>query len=92
VKAVCTFNLKKDEEGLLEGVRKYSWEFVYYTPEELNRVEIEQPSETVFRYTGAYGFSEPAAKLYSGAKQLALVKKKSGNVTISVALFKHEGE
>ncbi|MBB5325688.1 cobalt-precorrin 5A hydrolase [Anoxybacillus tepidamans] len=92
VKAVCTIDLKKDEEGLLEVARKYGWEFVYYTPEELNRIEIEQPSETVFRYTGAYGVSEPAAKLYSGAKQLALVKKKSGNVTISVALFKHEGE
>ncbi|QPA32448.1 cobalt-precorrin 5A hydrolase [Thermaerobacillus caldiproteolyticus] len=89
VKAVCTIALKKDEPGLLEVVRKYGWEFVYYSPEELNHVHIEQPSETVFRYTGAYGVSEPAAKLYSGAENLELVKKKSGNVTISVALLRH---
>ncbi|ANB61590.1 cobalt-precorrin 5A hydrolase [Anoxybacteroides amylolyticum] len=90
VKALCTIDLKKDEAGLLEVVQKYGWEFVYYTPEQLNRVPIEQPSETVFRYTGAYGVSEPAAKLYSGAK-LALVKKKLGNVTISVAVIEKEG-
>jgi cobalt-precorrin 5A hydrolase len=41
----------------------------------------------VFAYTGAYGVSEPAALLYSGAEELALVKKKSGNVTISVAVI-----
>ncbi len=48
---------------------------------------MEQPSETVFKYTGAYGISEPAALLYSGAKKLEPVKKKSGNVTISVAII-----
>jgi len=90
VKAVCTIDLKKDEQGLLEVVNKYRWELVAYTPEELNTVSIEAPSETVYRYTGAYGVSEPAAKLYSGADRLALVKKKSGNVTISVALIDHQ--
>ena len=89
VKAVCTIDLKKDEQGLLEVVNKYRWELVAYTPEELNTVPIEAPLETVFRYTGAYGVSEPAAKLYSGADRMALVKKKSGNVTISVALIDH---
>ncbi|WP_181502821.1 cobalt-precorrin 5A hydrolase [Paranoxybacillus vitaminiphilus] len=89
VKALCTIDLKKDEQGLIEVANKYGWEFVYYSPEELNSVELELPSETVFRYTGAYGVSEPAAKLYSGAKQLEVVKKKSGNVTISVALIRY---
>ncbi|WP_035098839.1 cobalt-precorrin 5A hydrolase [Anoxybacteroides tepidamans] len=91
VKAVCTIDLKKDEEGILQVARKYGWEFVYYKREQLNEVKMEQPSETVYRYTGAYGVSEPAAKLYSGADTLALVKKKSGNVTISVAVL-DEGE
>ncbi|KXG09231.1 Cobalt-precorrin-5A hydrolase [Anoxybacillus sp. P3H1B] len=90
VKAICTIDLKKDEQGLLKVVQKYGWEFICYSPAQLNQVEIEQPSETVFRYTGAYGVSEPAAKLYSGADTLALVKKKSGNVTISVALLQEE--
>lgn len=69
---------------------KYGWPLIFYTPEQLNAVPIDEPSETVFRYTGAYGVSEPAAKRYSGQQKLILTKKKSGNVTISVALW--EGE
>ncbi|MDD1514127.1 cobalt-precorrin 5A hydrolase [Priestia megaterium] len=90
VKALCTIELKKDEEGLLEVASKYDWEFVYYSPQELNGISIQQPSDTVFKYTGAYGVSEPAAMLYSGADKLELVKKKSGNVTISVALIPYD--
>ncbi|WP_078412750.1 cobalt-precorrin 5A hydrolase [Priestia abyssalis] len=90
VKAISTIDLKKDEEGLIETAKKYGWEFSYYSPEQLNSIEIEQPSDTVYKFTGAYGVSEPAAKLYSGARTLELVKKKSGNVTISVAVIPHE--
>ncbi|PZE20447.1 cobalt-precorrin 5A hydrolase [Paenibacillus xerothermodurans] len=87
VKAACTIDLKKDEPGLLAVVDKYGWEFVTYSPEQLNEVPMDAPSDTVHRFTGAYGVSEPAAKLYSGASKLALVKKKSGNVTISVGVI-----
>lgn len=87
VKALCTIDLKKDEEGLLEVVDKYGWEFIYYSPEKLNTAMIEAPSDTVFKYTGAYGVSEPAVRLYTGAEQLELVKKKSGNATISVGVI-----
>lgn len=88
VKALCSIDLKKDEEGLLAVCRKFGWEFVYYSPEQLNSVAIEAPSETVFKFTGAYGVSEPAVKLYMGHEELVLNKKKSGNVTISVGVLK----
>ncbi|MDQ0216915.1 cobalt-precorrin 5A hydrolase [Peribacillus cavernae] len=87
VKAICTISIKKDEIGLLEVVQKYGWEFVYYEPKELNQAKIEAPSDTVYKYTGAYGVSEPAVRIYTGAEQLELVKKKSGNVTISVGVI-----
>jgi cobalt-precorrin 5A hydrolase len=90
VKAVCTIDLKKDEVGLLEVAQKYGWEFHYYTPDELNTINIEQPSDTVFKFTGAYGVSEPASLLYSRAHELELVKKKSANVTISVAVIPND--
>ncbi|MBO8163654.1 MAG: cobalamin biosynthesis protein [Brevibacillus sp.] len=90
VKAVATIDLKKDEAGLLEVCRKYGWEFACYTPQQLNQVKLEEPSETVYKFTGAYGVSEPAAKLYAGADKLVLTKKKSGNVTISVGLLSFE--
>lgn len=91
VKAVCTIDLKKDELGLLEVTRNHGWEFITYTPEELNTVTVEAPSETVYKFTGAYAVSEPAVKLYTGQDELALVKKKSGNVTISVGLLDFTG-
>ncbi|TGV18249.1 cobalamin biosynthesis protein, partial [Mesorhizobium sp. M00.F.Ca.ET.186.01.1.1] len=84
--------LKKDEAGLIAVCEKYGWPFVWYSPEELNKVEISDPSETVFKFTGAYGVSEPAAKLYAGVDELVLTKKKSGNATISVALMPYREE
>ncbi|EKN64293.1 cobalamin biosynthesis protein [Schinkia azotoformans] len=90
VKAICTIDLKKDEQGFLDIINKYGWDFITYTPEELNQVAISDPSDTVYKYTGAYGVSEPAALLYSKTKKLELVKKKSGNVTISVGILANE--
>ncbi|KZE51676.1 cobalamin biosynthesis protein CbiG [Brevibacillus parabrevis] len=92
VKALATIELKKDEAGLIAVCEKYGWPFVWYSPEELNQVEISDPSETVFKFTGAYGVSEPAAKLYAGVDELVLTKKKSGNATISVALMPYHKE
>jgi cobalt-precorrin 5A hydrolase len=92
VKAICTIDLKKDEAGFLEIVKKYGWDFITYAPDELNEVSFNNPSDVVFKYTGAYGVSEPAALLYSGADDLIVEKKKSGNVTISVAVIPHDKE
>jgi cobalt-precorrin 5A hydrolase len=92
VKALCTIDLKKDEEGFLEIVGKYGWKFVFYPPDILNKTEIQAPSETVYRYTGAYGVSEPAVRIYTGASKLELVKKKTGNVTISVGVISFSKE
>nr|WP_295970078.1 cobalamin biosynthesis protein [uncultured Bacillus sp.] len=91
VKAICTIDIKKDEKGLCEIAKKYGWKFVYYSPEQLNQAEIQAPSETVFKYTGVYGVSEPAVRIYTGASKLELIKKKSGNVTISVGLIPFSG-
>ncbi|ARD48118.1 cobalamin biosynthesis protein CbiG [Sporosarcina sp. P37] len=90
VKAVATIDLKKDEAGLLELTAKHNWPFVTYTPEQLNEMPLLNPSETVFKYTGAYGVSEPAALRCANARELVLEKKKSGNVTISIARVNFE--
>lgn len=90
VKAVATIDLKKDEAGLLELTAKHNWPFVTYTPEQLNEMPLLNPSETVFKYTGAYGVSEPAALRYANTNEFVLEKKKSGNVTISIARVNFE--
>lgn len=90
VRNIATIDLKKDEKGLLALCAKYGWELVTYTPSELNTVQLPNPSETVFKYTGAYGVSEPSALLSSGADHWLLEKKKSGNMTLSVARVSYD--
>uniref|UniRef100_UPI0005855488 cobalamin biosynthesis protein n=1 Tax=Paenibacillus sonchi TaxID=373687 RepID=UPI0005855488 len=85
VRNVATAAIKGDEPGLLALCAKYGWELALFSPEQLNTVVLEQPSEIVFKATGAYGVCEPAALLSSGARSLVLKKKKSGNATIAVA-------
>ena len=85
VRNVATAGIKGDEAGLLALCAKYGWEPALYSPEQLNAVTLDNPSEIVFRATGAYGVCEPAALLSSGAQELVLRKHKSGNVTIAIA-------
>ena len=87
VKAICSIDLKKDEEGIIAVAQKYQWDFTCYSADELNSVQIELPSETVYKFTGAYGVSEPAADYTVEQQRFLLTKKKSGNVTISVAVI-----
>lgn len=88
IKTIASIDLKKDEQGLLELAEENNWPFVTFSPEELNKAPMEEKSETVYKYTGAYGVSEPAAFLASNEGEVVLPKKKSGNVTISVAIYK----
>jgi cobalt-precorrin 5A hydrolase len=89
VRNVATIDRKADEAGLLAVCEKYHWPLVTYTAEELNAVDIPNPSETVFQYVGAYGVSEPAARLSSGAEDWVVEKVRSGNVTVSVCIVPH---
>lgn len=86
VRNVATIDLKGDEPGLFEVCEKHHWSLVTYTAKQLNTVPIPSPSETVFKYVGAYGVCEPAARLSSGADGWAVEKVRSGNVTVSVCL------
>ncbi|MBY9078147.1 cobalamin biosynthesis protein [Paenibacillus sp. HN-1] len=85
VRGAATIDLKKNEQGLLDVCRKYGWTLDFYNPEQLNEIPLRNPSETVYRHTGAYGVSEPAALRASGASDWLLEKKKQGNVTLSIA-------
>ncbi|ADG05178.1 cobalt-precorrin 5A hydrolase [Kyrpidia tusciae] len=85
VAAVATIDRKKDEAGLVAMCRDRGWPLIAYTPDELNEMPMRHPSETVYRYTGAYGVSEPAAMRAAGTDRLLVDKIVSGNVTLSVA-------
>lgn len=85
VKALVSIDLKKDEQCFIDITNRYGWKFATFTPEQLNEMPLLNPSETVFKFTGAYGVSEPAAMRYANTTDLLLQKKKRGNVTISIA-------
>lgn len=90
VKAIASIDLKKDEQGLIEVASKNQWQFITYNAEQLNEMPLRNPSEKVFKYTGAYGVCEPAALRYAKASDWILEKMKGTNATISVARIHFE--
>jgi cobalamin biosynthesis protein CbiG len=46
-----------------------------YNPDELNKVEIPNPSEKVFESTGIYGVAEAAARLSGGNESYLVIEK-----------------
>jgi cobalt-precorrin 5A hydrolase len=86
VRNLATIDRKREEPGLRAVCEKHGWPLVTYTAEELNQVDIPNPSQVVYQYMGCYGVSEPAARLSSGAQDWVVEKVKSGNVTVSVCL------
>ncbi|MBG9796295.1 cobalamin biosynthesis protein [Brevibacillus laterosporus] len=91
VRNIATITLKQDEAGLLAVCQKYGWKLIAYTPEQLNEMPMTERSETVYKFTGAYGVSEPAALRCAKAETPFLAKQKNGNVTLSIALVNGGG-
>ena len=85
VGVLATIDLKANEPGLVDFAGKSRTRIVTFTPDELNRVQGIEKSETVFKATGAYAVSEAAALVASGDGLLIVPKQKSGNVTIAIA-------
>jgi cobalt-precorrin 5A hydrolase len=75
VKAIATIDKKADEMAFLELSRRRGWPLLTFTPDELDATPgIENPSETVKRFVGAYGVAEPAALRAAGASKLLVPK------------------
>ncbi len=76
VKAIASVDKKAQEDAFLKLKEKYGWEFKIYTPEELDALQnIPNPSETVKKFIGTKGVSEPSALLASGAEELLVEKQ-----------------
>ncbi len=85
VGSLATISIKANEPGLKLFAEKYSFPLRSFPPEELNRVEGTERSDTVFRATGAHAVAEPSALLAAGTDRLLVPKQKKGNVTVAVA-------
>ncbi len=76
VKGIATVDKKGDEVALLALAEARGWTMHTFTAEELDVVDgIETPSETVKKFVGTRGVSEPAALLAAGASKLLVPKQ-----------------
>lgn len=83
IKAIASYELKKNEEGLENIKRILNKPLVFFSKEEINSIECEK-DEFVYKSVGVYAVSEPCAKLLGG--KLLVKKYRKDGVTISVCL------
>ena len=82
---IATIDLKKNEQGLLAFKNKYNIPLIWYSSEELQRIEGEfTPSSFVKQITQVDNVCERAAVASSGGK-LILTKQCLNGVTLAIA-------
>lgn len=84
VKSVSSIDIKSGEGGLLEYCKKNQWQIIFYTADELNKVQGDFTSSDFVRsITGVDNVCERAAML--GAEKLIVRKTAADGVTVAIA-------
>ena len=92
VGVLASIEAKSDEEAFLQLAAAHGWPWRFYTAEQLARVPVPNPSETVRHYMGTPSVSEAAALLAAAGTTLIVEKFKlrgedGKNATVSLALM-----
>lgn len=85
-KRYCTIDVKQDEEFCAMLVDDLGEELVYYTAEQLAKVEVPNPSKTVQKHVGTPSVCEAAAILGANNGKLIVPKVKGRNWTAALAI------
>ena len=85
-KRYCTIDVKENEEFCAMLVDEYGEELVFYSAEELAKVEVPNPSKTVEKHVGTPSVCEAAAILGSNHGKLIVPKVKGRNWTAALAI------
>ena len=85
-KRYCTIDVKQDEEFCQMLVDDLGEELVFYTADQLARVEVPNPSKTVEKHVGTPSVCEAAAILGSNNGKLIVPKVKGPNWTAALAI------
>ena len=85
-KRYCTIDVKKDEEFCAMLVDDLGEELVFYSAEELAKVEVPNPSKTVEKHVGTPSVCEAAAILGANNGKLIVPKVKGRNWTAALAI------
>jgi cobalt-precorrin 5A hydrolase len=83
---IASIDLKREEPGILRIAQDLGCRTIFYTKDELNRVDgISSPSAVVKKYTGAKSVCEAAAIIASSMGTMVVPKQKTRNVTVAIA-------
>jgi len=82
---ICTIDIKADEP-VIQHLKSEGYPVRFFTAEELSKVDVPTPSETVARHVGTPSVCEAAALLASNHGKLLLPKVKGRNYTLAVAI------
>ena len=85
-KRYCTIDVKEDEEFCAMLVDEMGEELVFYSAEELAKVEVPNPSKTVEKHVGTPSVCEAAAILGSNHGKLIVPKVKGRSWTAALAI------
>ena len=85
-KRYCTIDVKQDEEFCAMLVDDLGEELVFYTAEQLAKVEVPNPSATVQKHVGTSSVCEAAAILGSNNGKLVVPKVKGRNWTAALSI------
>ena len=85
-KRYCTIDVKEDEEFCAMLTDDYGEELVFYTAEQLAKVEVPNPSKTVAKHVGTPSVCEAAAILGANNGKLIVPKVKGKNWTAALAI------
>lgn len=99
IRVLATIDKKRDEAAFLELAEKRNLPLTFYSAEELARVPVPHPSETVMKYVGTPSVSEAAALLagQTEAEDLLVEKHRhkgadGKNATVSISLFRSDSD
>ena len=92
VQAIASIDLKAGEPALQQLAEQQGWTIHFYAAQELAKVDVPNPSETVRKHTGTPSVSEAAALLAAGTDKTKLLIEKhrlrgpdGRNATVSIA-------
>ncbi len=60
---LATIDKKNDEQAILQLAQKHHWPLIFYSAEQLAKIEVPSPSAVVLKYMGTPSVSEAAAIL-----------------------------
>lgn len=85
IRNLASIDLKSDEKGFHEAAQRIGRPIHFFSRDQLSRVAVPNPSDTVARHVGVHSVCEATALLSAQAQVLLVPKQKTSNVTLAVA-------